>query len=149
MHIKNPLTKETWLFIALTVLAVWVIFSFVPLTPQVDYDVFFSKEDPSYKSDINISKHFPRNDSQILVSFGGNIYSDSYKKKVKKFGDLLLGFPGVSDVKSIMHGPKSVEHAVKSPFWSRLLISDGGRSSNMIATLSSDVNNSPDLINRV
>jgi len=128
----NLFSKEAWTFVCLTVLCLGILFFFIDLTPHVDYDVFFSPDDPSYKADVEISRLFPRNDSQLIISVTGNIYSSEYKEKMKKLGDHLSELNHVSDVKSIMHGPKNVEDATKSPFWRRLLIPDHKQSSNIV-----------------
>lgn len=88
-------SKETFLFLALTVAQVWFLLTFVDLKPHVGYDVFFSGDDPGYQDDIHISRLFPRNDSQILVNFSGDIFNPQYQTKVKEFGDLLLNFDEV------------------------------------------------------
>ncbi|MBU4332968.1 MAG: MMPL family transporter [Candidatus Omnitrophica bacterium] len=129
------LSFETWVFIFLTIFSVCLLFKFVDLTPQVNYHTFFSSEDPNYKADVEISRLFPRNDDQILISISGDIQSATYQQKMKKIGNLILDLELVTDLKSIVSGPKSVKAAIKSPFWQRLLISNGGKSSNMLITL--------------
>ena len=132
-------SKEAFLFLVLTVTQVWFLLAFVDLKPHVGYDVFFASNDPSYKDDIQISRLFPRNDNQILVNFSGDIFDPRYQGRVKEFGDLLLNFNEVKDVKSIMRGPRSVPDAVKSPLWQRLLIPGQGSSSNMLVVLKPSV----------
>ncbi len=134
---KLTLEKESWLFIILTVLCLTVLIAFVDLNPHVDYDVFFASDDPSYQADIDISHLFPRGDSQILISVAGDIYSHQYQQKIKSFGDMLHHIEHISDVKSIMHGPRTVEHAAESPFWGRLLISGQKNLSNMLVIFDS------------
>lgn len=129
------LSFETWVFIFITIVCVFLLFKFVDLTPQVNYHTFFSSEDPNYKADIEISRLFPRNDDQILISIAGDIRSETYQEKIKKMGALLLDLKLIDDVKSIMSGPKNVNAAIKSPLWQRLLISNDGQSSNMLLTL--------------
>lgn len=132
-------TKETWLFLVLTIVQVWVLLTFVDLKPRVGYDFFFSSDDPGYQDDIHISRLFPRNDSQVLVNFSGNIFDPAYQDKVRKFGELLLNFDEVRDVKSIARGPRGVPDAVQSPLWRRLLIPGQGASSNMLVVLKPSV----------
>ena len=129
---KIFLSIEAWIFIFLTLLSMVVINKFVDLNPHVDYDAFFSNKDPNYKADVEISRLFPRNDSQIIISVRGDIYAEEYKNKIKSFGDQLKQMDHIADVKSVMHGPRSVHAAVKSEFWNRLLISKDKQSSNMI-----------------
>jgi len=129
------LTKEAWGFLVLTVICVSALFAFVDLSPHVDYDTFFSNDDPTYRADIEISRLFPRNDTQIIISVSGDIYSTTYQKKIKNFGELLMDIEHVVEVKSIVNGPRSVYDAVKSSLWSRLLISDQERSSNMLVMI--------------
>lgn len=132
-------SKEAFLFLVLTVTQVWFLLAFVDLKPHVGYDVFFARNDPGYKNDILISRLFPRNDNQILVNFSGDIFNPRYQGKVKEFGDLLLNFEEIKDVKSIMRGPRSVPDAVKSSLWRRLLIPGKDASSNMLVVLKPSV----------
>lgn len=133
---KNSfLSKSTLMFFSLTLGMLWFLFSFVDLSPHVEYDVFFTGEDPSYKADIEISQNFQRNDSQILVNLSGNIHDPKYQSDVREFGNFLQRIPDVQSVMSIAHGPRSVEDAAKSPLWSRLLLWHDGNSSNMLVTL--------------
>ena len=132
-------SKEALLFLVLTVAQVWFLLTFVDLKPHVGYDVFFSGDDPGYQDDIHISRLFPRNDSQVLVNFSGDIFNPRYQTRVREFGDLLLSFEEVQDVKSIMRGPRSVTDAAGSPLWRRLLIPGQGASSNMFVVLKPSV----------
>ncbi|HBG61124.1 MAG: hypothetical protein A2Y03_08550 [Omnitrophica WOR_2 bacterium GWF2_38_59] len=129
------LSFETWVFISLTFVCVFLLFKFVDLTPQVNYHTFFSSEDPNYKADVEISRLFQRNDDQILISISGDIQSAAYRQKIKEIGSLISKLDLVTDIKSISSGPKSVKAAIKSPFWHRLLISKDEKSSNMLITL--------------
>ena len=139
-HGKNRFfSKETFLFLVLTVAQVWFLLAFVDLKPHVGYDAFFAIDDPGYKDDIRISRLFPRNDNQILVNLSGDIFDPRYQSRVKEFGGLLLNFKEIKDVKSIMRGPRSVPDAVKSPLWRRLLIPGKDASSNMLVVLKPSV----------
>ena len=129
------LTKEGWAFLCLSVLCAGMLLYYVELTPHVDYDVFFSKEDPSYKADLEISRLFRRDDAQIIISVIGDIQAADYQKKIKEFGDFLMDINQVADVRSIQHGPRSLIYAMQSPFWKRLLIPDDLASSNLIVVL--------------
>ncbi len=128
-------SKEAFLFLILTVAQVWFLVKFVDLKPHVGYDAFFASNDPSYKDDVRISRLFPRNDSQLLINFSGDISNPQYQTTVKEFGELLLNFTEVEDVKSIVRGPRSVTDAAGSPLWRRLLIPGKDASSNMFVTL--------------
>lgn len=126
------LSKETWLFISLTLLCIFVLLTFVDLKPHIDSDTFFSSEDPSYKADIEISRLFPRNDTQIIISILGNIHSKEYQDNIRKFGDLLIKIPPIIDVKSIIHGPRNIQAAIEGPLFKRILISKDQLSSNIL-----------------
>ena len=131
----NERTWRLWLFFLFTFVSVCVLFLTVDLKPHVDGDFFFSSDDPQFQYDKMISKVFPKQSSQVIVSAMGDINSQEYTERLTLFTDLLSYIPGVSGVKSLTNGPKSMEDALKSPLWKRLLISDDGNSSNIIIVL--------------
>ncbi len=140
-------SKETWVFLALTILCVFTLLRFVDLTPHVDQEFFFSSEDPHYKADREISNLFTRKDSQIIISVRGDIHSTAYEQKIRRLSELLLSFDAVSSVKSVSHGPRNVEDAIRSPFWKRLLIADNESSTNVIVIV--DENIGPYLVPKI
>ncbi len=140
------LSLETWLFSILTVLSAVIVFKFVDLTPHVDQDFFFSSSDPLYQSDHEISKLFIRKDSQVIINVSGDIASSGYKEKVKKFSEHFLALENVKSVNSITHGPRNLKDALQSPFWSRLLIPEDQRSTNLIVFFKEPI--PPDLIKK-
>lgn len=148
---KYFLSKEAWTFIALTLLSVCVIFSFISLNPKVDFDTFFSGDDPTLQADEKISKLFPRNDTQLLIGIIGDIHSRDYQNKLRNFGNFLKDLNDIDDVKSIVDGPKNIHRAINGPLWKRLLISNEGRASNMMVVLNPEAafKNLPDLISKI
>ena len=131
----NERTWRLWLFFVFTFISILVLFLTVDLSPHVDGDFFFSSDDPQFQYDKMISKVFPKQSSQLIVSAMGDINSDEYSERLAIFTDVLSFIPGVSGVKSLTNGPKNMEDALKSPLWKRLLISDDARSSNIIIVL--------------
>src|SRR5262249_45340781 len=61
-----------------------------------------------------------------------DISSPRYLERIRKLTQRVHSIRGLGAVKSLAEGPKSFEDAVKSPFWSRLLIAPDRRSSNVI-----------------
>jgi len=124
--------KQIWIFFGVTALAVTLLLLFVDLNPQVDGDFFFSSDDPKFQYDKLISKVFPEQAEQVIISVAGDIHADDYLEKIALLTDVINHVPGVSGVKSLADGPKNVEDALDSPLWKRLLISDDGKASSMI-----------------
>lgn len=134
-HFINAKTWRLWLFFAITALSVFILFITIDLTPHVDGDFFFSSEDPQFQYDKLISKVFPEQSSQVILSAMGNINSQEYLERLNVFTEVISFIPGVAGVKSLTNGPKNVEDALRSPLWKRLLISEDGKSSNLIIVL--------------
>ena len=127
---------SVWVFLALSVGSFACLAVFVDLNPVVDDNFFFSSEDPQFQSEQEIDKLFIRKDTQLIIAATGNITSAAYRDKVSQLSQALLDMPGVSSVNSLTHfGPKSVDDALSSPLWKRLIISDDQRSSNIIVLL--------------
>ena len=132
---RSILSKETWTFVLLTIFSVLTLVHFVDLTPHVDENFFFSQDDPDYQAEHKISSLFTREDSQLIISAEGDIFSEGYREKVSSLCNILSSLNGVSSVKSITSGPKNTSAAIKSPLWSRLLIPKNKKSTNIIVLL--------------
>lgn len=140
LNIKKlrTLKKETKLLIVFSflVLVSLVVFSqTVNLTPEVGSDFFFSSDNPRFQYNKLISKIFPTQSSQLIVSAMGDVNSPEYINRVSVLTDLLALMPGVGSIKSITLGPKNLKAAEESPLWRRILISEDGLSTNIVAFL--------------
>jgi uncharacterized protein len=129
------LSLENWIFIFLTLVSIVMVLRFVDLTPRIDKDFFFSTDDPLYQADHKISRLFVRKDSQIIINVAGNIYSPDYKDRIHRLCEMLLPLKDLQNVFSIMHGPGGLQKALRSPFWSRLLIPEDQKSTNIVILL--------------
>jgi predicted RND superfamily exporter protein len=106
----------------------------VALTPYVDQSFFFGDDDPQLNEDLKIYKIFPRQD-QIIINIEGKISSANYLSKIDSLTQKLAAIPEVLSAKSLTHGPKSFDDALKSEFWGRILIAEDGKSSNIFVAL--------------
>ncbi len=104
----------------------------VDLNPVVDQNFFFSTNDPGIQQTKKIEQRFPSQPEVILAVSSRDISSPRYLERIRKLTQRAHNIGGVSAVKSLAEGPKSFEDALKSPFWSRLLIADDRKSSNVI-----------------
>ncbi len=132
---RLQLSKETWVFIVLTIISAIVLFNFVNLVPRVDNNFFFSSTDPQFQDENLISHLFKRKDSLLIVNAAGRIDSKEYMQKVHDLGLSLLKLDGIAAVKSIAQGPSGLEDAIKGPLWNRLLIPKDQKSTNIIIFL--------------
>jgi predicted RND superfamily exporter protein len=106
----------------------------VDLEPKVDETFFFSKQDPQLKADNEILKIFPES-SQVIIAATGDLRSREYEATLRTLSETLARQPGVRSVQSLSRGPKNLDDALKSPLWSRLLISADHTSSYVFVTL--------------
>ena len=106
--------------------------TFVDLRPVVDENFFFSTSDPGIQQTKKIEHQFPSQPEVILAVSSRDISSSRYLERIQRLTQRVRTIGGVSAVKSLAEGPKSVEDAIKSPFWSRLLIAPDRKASNVI-----------------
>src|SRR6266705_2456845 len=106
--------------------------TFVDLRPVVDENFFFSTSDPGVQQTKKIEQRFPSQPEVILAVSSRDISSVRYLEKIQRLTQRVRTIGGVSAVKSLTEGPKSFDDAVKSPFWSRLLIARDRKSSKVI-----------------
>ena len=136
-----------WFFVALTVLLLGLVAKFVDLKPHIDENFFFSSHDPIAQESDKIDRMFGGDSQLILAVEAPDITSPSYLERLGRMTEQLDSVPSVDSVESLADGPKNVKDAEKSPFWTRLLIAENGRSSNVVMFVS---NHDPqDLINRI
>jgi len=131
----TTLSKEAWIFIGLTIISAAVLFNYVNLVPRVDNNFFFSNTDPQFQDENSISRLFKRKDSLLIINAAGPIRSKEYMQHVHDLSASLLKLGGISGVKSITHGPSSLEDAIQGPLWNRLLISKDQKSTNIVIFL--------------
>src|SRR5204863_2256315 len=79
----------------------------------------------------------------ILAVSSSDISSPRYLQRIQKLTQEVHTIGSVSAVKSLTEGPKSFEDALKSPFWSRLLIAEDRKSSNVIIFMEGGVTEKP------
>jgi predicted RND superfamily exporter protein len=121
-----------WLMLAITGVLFALVAVFVDLRPVVEENFFFSTSDPAFQQSNEIDKEFPSQPQVILAVSSSDISSPGYLERIAKLTRAVHSLSSVNAVKSVVEGPKSFEDAVKSPFWSRLLIAENRKSTNVI-----------------
>lgn len=102
------------------------------LKPVVDENFFFSTSDPEFRQSKKIEERFPSQPELILSVSSSDISSPRYLERIERITKRIQAIDAVSAVKSLSEGPKDFKDAVDSPFWSRLLISEDRKSTNVI-----------------
>src|SRR6266487_2426785 len=128
---RTPLGSQ-WLMLAITAALLLSVAMLVDLKPVVDQNFFFSTNDPGIQQTKKIEKRFPSQPEVILAVSSRDISSQRYLGRIQKLTQRAHTIGGVSAVKSLAEGPKSFDDALKSPFWSRLLVAHDRKSSNVI-----------------
>jgi uncharacterized protein len=121
-----------WLMLVLVAALFVLVAAFVDLNPQVDENFFFSSSDPQFQSSAKIDRMFPSGSQVILSVSSDDISSPQYLDRIARLTEQIESIKTVTSVQSLSNGPKNFSDAEKSPFWKRLLISENGRSSNVI-----------------
>src|SRR5205823_8708688 len=136
MKVRLPNWKKLpgahWEMLAFTVVLFVLVAVFVDLKPVVDANFFFSTSDPGFGQSKKIERLFPSQPEVILAVWSRDISSPRYLGRIQKLTQRAHTIGGVNAVKSLTEGPKSFDDALKSPFWSRLLIASDRKSSNVI-----------------
>ena len=123
--------RAHWWVLALTGVLFGLVVAFVDLKPVVDENFFFSTSDPGFRQSKKIDQQFP-SQPQVILAVSGDISSPRYLGRIQKLTHQIQSIDAVTAVKSLTEGPKSFEDALASPFWSRLLIAEDRKSSNVI-----------------
>ena len=132
VDIWKRLSGAHWEMLALTAVLFVLVAVFVDLRPVVEENFFFAATDPAFGQSKKIEQRFPSEPDLLLVASARDISSPQYLARVQKLTQRVESVGGVRAVKSLSNGPKSFQDAIKSPFWSRLLIAKDRKSSNVI-----------------
>lgn len=133
-HWASKSSRTPFLYLAFSLLCAVVVFAFVDLTPRIEENFFFSTDAPQLQGTRKIDELFSV-PPQLILAAEGDIRSRSYLRRVVTLTDSLLALEGVENVFSLGAGPSSVEGAIKSPLWSRLVIATDERGSNFVVNL--------------
>src|SRR2546426_4363307 len=137
LTLPNKLTRFSahWEMLAITAVLFVLVVVFVDLKPVVDENFFFSTSDPGFGQSKKIEQRFPSQPEVILAVSSRDISSPRYLGRIQKLTQQINAIDEVSAVKSLAEGPKSFQDALASPFWSRLLIAEDRKSSNVLVFL--------------
>ncbi|MCF7917066.1 MAG: MMPL family transporter [Candidatus Omnitrophica bacterium] len=131
---RIPLNKEIIVYLLLALCSLFVLFSYLDLTPQIGRNFFFSSSDPQLQQERKITKSFKRQGGQLIISIEGQIKSKQYHQKISQLTKGINALPGVENIFSISNGPGNTKQALQSPLWRRLLIA-GDNSTYLIISL--------------
>ena len=126
------LSGAHWEMLAVTAALFVLVAAVVDLRPVVEENFFFAAADPAFGQEKKVEEHFPSEPDLLLVVSAPDISSPQYLTRLQKLTQRVESIDGVSAVKSLSNGPKNVQDALASPFWSRLLIAKDKKSSNVI-----------------
>src|ERR1051326_5152851 len=124
-----------WEMLAVAGVLFVLVVVFVDLRPHVDENFFFSTSDPGVKQSKKIEQTFPSRPELILTVSSRDISSPKYVERIGKLTREVQSISTVTAVKSVTEGPKSLQDAIESPFWSRLLIAHDRKSTNVLVFL--------------
>jgi uncharacterized protein len=132
LELWRKLSGAHWEMLAATAVLFVVVVVFVDLKPVVEENFFFATSDPAFGQEKQVEKQFPSEPDLLLVVSSRDISSPQYLARMQKLTQRVESIDGVTAVKSLANGPKNVQDALASPFWSRLLIAKDRKSSNVI-----------------
>src|SRR5260370_8735055 len=140
LPLPNKLTRldAHWEMLAITAVLFVLVAVFVDLKPVVDENFFFSTSDPGFGQSKKFENRFPWQPEVMLAVSSRDISSPRYLGRIQKLTQQINAIDEVSAVKSLAEGPKSFQDALASPFWSRLLIAEDRKSSNVLVFLENE-----------
>ena len=130
-----PWLAGFWLLTVVFLACVWAVSTRVDLSPQVESDFFFSSDDPAYQASRRVGELFPSNPQILVVATSENPLGPEGVDRVRILTGELASLEGVNSVQSLTSGPSSPMVVPGSPVWSRLLLSEDPRVTNIVLSL--------------
>ena len=124
------------------------LYFFVDLTPEVQADFFFSKNDPQARKSASIEEEFGAAPQIFVAVRSRELASRTYLLRLHELTRDLQGVKGVDDVRSVTQGPVESDkiaeldpqgvfkEVAESPFWSRLLLAPDRSATFVVLRLS-------------
>jgi predicted RND superfamily exporter protein len=106
---------------------VFFVLKWIDLSPEVESEFFFSREDPQLVALQEMDRQFPSPEQVIVRAEAPDITSDAYLSAIRGLTAALEKIPDVTSVGSV-----TTEDASNSPLWRRLLLNPGESSTNLI-----------------
>ena len=137
-----------WAALAVAVGLGCALFFFVDLTPRIEGDFFFSRNDPQAQKSANIEEEFGGAPQIFVAVRSRELVSREYLSRLAELTADLQKVKGVADARSITNGPDDSEMAlerdpqevfqklIESPFWSHLLLAPDRSASFVVLRLS-------------
>ncbi|MEE8135484.1 MAG: MMPL family transporter [Gemmatimonadales bacterium] len=123
----------------MTIVLVWV-----DLTPRVEAEFFFSRDDPQYVASAEIAGLFPTGSQIIIRAAATDVTTADYRSAIAAVGEALSAIEGVAAINSIAN-----RDAFESPLWGRVLIAPDERATNLLVDVSPDASNSSAFISEI
>ena len=118
---------EPLICVVIAAAAVLVVLIWVDLSPRVESDFFFSRDDPQLRAMQEMERRFPSPEQIILRVSAPDITANGYLASLRSLSTDLAALPGVTSVNSV-----ATENAASSPLWQRLLLNPGDPTTNVI-----------------
>jgi predicted RND superfamily exporter protein len=100
-------SRGHWLFLALTILLLGLVATFVDLKPHIDENFFFSSHDPIAQESDKIDRMFGGDSQLILAVAAPDITSPRYLERLGRLTEQLDSIPSVDSVESLAEGPRT------------------------------------------
>src|SRR3954466_4201712 len=136
----RKIVRSPWLMVGVTGVLFLVVAFCVDLRPVVDENFFFAASDPAFRQAKKVEERFPSQTQMILAVSSRDISSANYLARIQRLTRRVEEIDAVTSVKSVEAGPKSFADALASPFWSRFLIADDHKSTNVVLFMESGKN---------
>jgi uncharacterized protein len=137
-----------WVALAVAIGLGCALFSFVDLTPRVEADFFFSRNDPQARKSASIEEEFGGAPQIFVAVRSPELVSQEYLNRLSELTADLQKIKGVADARSVINGPEEAEKAMErgpqevfqklteSPFWSHLLLAPDRSATFVVLRLS-------------
>ena len=126
-HIGKSARISELICIGLAAVSVFVALKWIDLSPQVESEFFFSRDDPQLQALQEMDRRFPSPEQIIVRAEGPDIEAESYTSSIRDLTAALSDIPGVTSVSSV-----TANDAGNSPLWQRLLLNAGQPTTNLI-----------------
>ncbi|UCD23903.1 MAG: MMPL family transporter [Gemmatimonadota bacterium] len=103
------------------------VLKWIDLSPRVESEFFFSREDPQLQALQEMERRFPSPEQLIVRAEAPDIAAPNYISSIRDLTSALAEIRGVTSVNSITN-----EDAANSPLWQRLLLNPGQSTTNLI-----------------
>ena len=122
--------RAHWLSLAVMAVGLVAVGVWVDLSPRVESDFFFSRDDPQLQVSLELNQRYPGRAQVVVRAEDRAGDRAAYRERIGELAEAFLEVEGVTGVRSL-----TTDDPARSPLFSRILLTEDDAATNLILSV--------------